>query len=125
MRNFQSLSDSEMEIMRYVWDSGEAVTTSRLLEVFAHKGWKVQTVSTFLTRLADKGALRVEKRGKANVYFSAVTEAEYHELEARHLVDAKYHGSVLDFLAAFYGGRGVSAQEADELKRWFDEEAKK
>lgn len=125
MRNFQSLSDSEMEIMRYVWDSGEAVTTSRLLEVFAHKGWKVQTVSTFLTRLADKGALRVEKRGKANVYFPAVTEAEYYELEARHLVDVKYHGSVLDFLAAFYGGRGVSAQEADELKRWFDEEAEK
>ena len=125
MINIKSLYDTEMEIMRYVWDSGEAVTTSRLLEVFAHKGWKVQTVSTFLTRLADKGALRVEKRGKANVYFPAVTEAEYHELEARHLVDAKYHGSVLDFLAAFYGGRGVSAQEADELKRWFDEEAKK
>lgn len=125
MKTFQSLSDSEMEIMRYVWDSGESVTTSRLLEVFAHKGWKIQTVSTFLTRLADKGALRVEKRGKANVYFPALTEAEYHELEARHLVDAMYHGSVLDFLAAFYGGRGISAQEAGELKRWFDEEAKK
>ena len=125
MKRFQSLSDSEMEIMRYVWDSGQSVTTSILLEAFAHKGWKIQTVSTFLTRLADKGVLRVEKRGKANVYFPAVTEAEYHELEARHLVDAKYHGSVLDFLAAFYGGRGISAREADELRRWFDEEAKK
>ena len=125
MKRFQSLSDSEMEIMRYVWDSGQSVTTSILLEAFAHKGWKIQTVSTFLTRLADKGVLRVEKRGKANIYFPAVTEAEYHELEARHLVDAKYHGSVLDFLAAFYGGRGVSAQEAEELKRWFDEEAQK
>ena len=112
-----------MEIMRYVWESGDAVTTSILLAVFAHKGWKVQTVSTFLTRLADKGALRVEKRGKANVYFPAVTEAEYHELEARHLVDSKYHGSVLDFLTAFYGGKGLSPQEAAELKRWFDREA--
>lgn len=125
MKFFQSLSESEMEIMRYVWDSGEAVTTSILLEVFAHKGWKAQTVSTFLTRLADKGALRVEKRGKANVYFSALTEAEYYELEARHLVDSKYHGSVLDFLAAFYSGKGISAQEADALKRWFDKEAGK
>lgn len=123
MKFFQSLSDSEMEIMRYVWDSGEAVTTSILLEAFAHKGWKVQTVSTFLTRLVDKGALRVEKRGKANVYFSALTEAEYYELEARHLVDSKYHGSVLGFLTAFYGGKGLSAQEAAELKRWFDQEA--
>ena len=125
MKFFQRLSESEMEIMRYVWDSGEAVTTSILLEVFAHKGWKVQTVSTFLTRLVDKGALWVEKRGKANVYFSALTEAEYYELEARHLVDSKYHGSVLDFLAAFYGGKGISAQEADALKRWFDKEAGK
>ena len=57
MKFFQSLSESEMEIMRYVWDSGEAVTTSILLGVFAHKGWKVQTVSTFLTRLtAAKGS---------------------------------------------------------------------
>lgn len=125
MKFFQSLSDSEMEIMRYVWDSGESVTTSILLEVFAHKDWKVQTVSTFLTRLADKGALRVEKRGKANVYHAAVTEAEYHELEARHLVDSMYHGSVLDFLTAFYGGKGLSPDEAGELKRWFDREAGK
>ena len=123
MKLFQSLSDSEMEIMRYVWDSGESVTTAILLEAFAHKGWKAQTVSTFLTRLADKGALRVEKRGKANVYFPAITEAEYHKLEVRHLVDSMYHGSVLDFLAAFYGGKGVSPDEADELKRWFDKEA--
>ena len=123
MKLFQSLSESEMEIMRYVWGSGGAVTTAILLEAFAHKGWKVQTVSTFLTRLADKGALRVEKRGKANVYYPAVTETEYHALEARHLVDSMYHGSVLDFLAAFYGGKGLSPEEADELRRWFDREA--
>ena len=123
MQTFRALSDSEMEIMQVIWQLGAPITTSQLRHLFAHKGWKAQTVSTFLTRLADKGALRVEKRGKANVYFPAITEAEYHKLEARHLVDSMYHGSVLDFLAAFYGGKGVSPDEADELKRWFDKEA--
>ena len=123
MKLFQNLSDSEMEIMQYVWQSGEAVTTSILLEVFSHKGWKVQTVSTFLTRLAEKGALNVKKHGKSNIYTAAVTEAEYYKLEARHLIDSKYHGSMLDFLAAFYGGQGVSSAEAEELRQWFEKEA--
>ena len=123
MKLFQSLSDSEMEIMQYIWQSGGPATTAVLLKVFSHKGWKVQTMSTFLTRLTDKGVLRAEKQGKANLYFPAVTEAEYHELEARHLIESKYHGSMLDFLAAFYGGKGVSQEEADELMRWFEKEA--
>ena len=47
MGQFQSLSESEMEIMRVIWDAGEPVTAAWLLEVLAHKGWKIKTVSTF------------------------------------------------------------------------------
>ena len=66
MGQFQSLSESEMEIMRVIWDAGEPVTAAWLLEVFAHKGWKIQTVSTFLSRLVEKGVLSVERRGRSN-----------------------------------------------------------
>ena len=124
MEFFQSLSESEMEIMRYVWESGDAVTTSILLAVFAHKGWKAQTMSTFLARLVDKGVLEAERRGKTNYYSPILTETEYHSQEARQLVDDKYHGSMLDFLSAFYGGGKLSREEADSLRNWFDKEAK-
>ena len=59
MGQFQSLSESEMEIMRVIWDAGSPVTAAELLERFAHKGWKIQTVSTFLSRLVEKGVLSV------------------------------------------------------------------
>ena len=49
MGQFQSLSESEMEIMRVIWDADAPITAAQLLELFAHKGWKIQTVSTFLT----------------------------------------------------------------------------
>ena len=62
MGQFQSLSESEMEIMRVIWDAGSPVTAAELLELFAHKGWKIQTVSTFLSRLVEKGVLSVERR---------------------------------------------------------------
>lgn len=124
MRAFQSLSESEMEIMQVIWRSGTPMTTASLLHLFAHKGWKAQTMSTFLTRLVEKGVLGAERRGKTNFYSPVLTETEYHSQEARQLVDDKYHGSVLDFLAAFYGGGKLSREEADSLRSWFDKEAK-
>lgn len=123
MKRFQGLSESEMEIMQVIWRSGAPLTTSNLLNLFSHKGWKIQTLSTFLTRLVEKGVLGMEKRGKNNLYAPVLTEREYHAQEARHVVDDMYHGDLRDFLAAFYGGKGISRQEAEELKRWFDEEA--
>lgn len=123
MSNFQSLSDSEMEIMRTIWGLASPVTTAQLLEIFAHKGWKVQTMSTFLTRLVDKGVLSAAKRGKANYYTPSVTQEEYRQLEAEHVIDSMYHGDLRNFLAAFYGGKGLSRAEAEELRQWFDQEA--
>lgn len=123
MTQFQSLSDSEMEIMKVIWELAGPVTTSQLLELFAYKGWKVQTLSTFLTRLTEKGVLRAEKRGKNKLYSPALTQADYHKQEAKYVIDSMYHGSLLDFLAAFYGGQGISKTELEELKHWFEQEA--
>lgn len=123
MKPFQSLSESEMEIMRVIWKSEPPVTTSQLLEIFAHKGWKAQTMSTFMARLVEKGVLHVEKHGKLNSYTPTVNEEGYHQMEAQHVIDSMYHGSVLDFLAAFYGGGGISKAEVDAVKQWFDKEA--
>ena len=123
MGQFQSLSESEMEIMRVIWDAGSPVTAAELLERFAHKGWKIQTVSTFLSRLVEKGVLSVERRGRFNFYTPAVTEQGYQKLEARRLVDEHYHGDLLDFLAAFYGGEPLKKEELDTLRRWFEQEA--
>ena len=61
MQTFRALSDSEMEIMQVIWQLGAPITTSQLRHLFAHKGWKIQTLATFLTRLVDKGAITAEE----------------------------------------------------------------
>ena len=123
MRQFHRLSDAETEIMGVIWTLDAPVTAAQLLDRFAHKGWKIQTMSTFLPRLVDKGVLAQGKRGKSNTYSPAVTEAEYHSLEAQHVIDSMYNGSLRDFLAAFSGGSALKQSEVDELKQWFEEVA--
>lgn len=122
MRSFRALSDSEMEIMQVIWQLGAPITTSQLRHLFAHKGWKIQTLATFLSRLVDKGALAVEKRQGSNLYVPAVTELRYRRLEARYVIESQYGGSLPDFLSAYYGGRGMTLAEQEELAAWFHQE---
>ena len=121
MGGFYSVSESEMAIMRVIWARGEAVTAGELLTVFAHKGWKAQTMSTFLSRLVEKGLLSCRRQGRGNLYLPALSEAEYHRREARHVVDALYGGSLSGFLSALSGGEGLKGEEIAELRSWFDE----
>lgn len=122
MGTFRTLSDSEMEIMQVIWQLGAPITTSQLRHLFAHKGWKLQTLSTFLTRLVEKGALAVEKRQGANLYVPIMTELGYRRLAARHVIESRYGGSLTEFLDAYYGGRGMSLAEQEELAGWFHQE---
>ena len=124
MKQFQSLSKSEMEVMEVVWSAHRPVTTGEMAARFSEKGWKIQTVATFLTRLVEKGVWNVEKRGRGNLYSPAMTPDGYRSREARSVIDTLYHGSMLDFMAAFYGGDGADKRELEELRQWFEQEMK-
>ena len=121
MKKFYKMSDSEMEIMRVVWKSADPVTTAQLLSIFESRKWKAQTMATFMTRLADKGLVSINKQGKTNFYTPAITEQKYYQLEAQHLLSSMYDGSLQNFLSALHGGGEINADEAAELKAWFDE----
>lgn len=124
MKKFEKMSDSEMEIMKVIWESDDPVTIAQLLEIFRSRKWKAQTMATFLTRLAEKGIININKQAKTNLYSPALTEQEYHQLEAENLLTSMYNGSLPNFLSALYSGRKIKSSEAEELKKWFEEAGK-
>ena len=124
MKKFEKMSDSEMEIMKVIWELAAPVTVAQLLDIFESRKWKTQTMATFLARLADKGLLNVTKNKKPNIYIPAVTEQKYHQLEAQNLLNLMYDGSLQNFLSALHGGEKINITEVEELKKWFEGAAK-
>ncbi|MCC8196974.1 MAG: BlaI/MecI/CopY family transcriptional regulator [Ruminococcus sp.] len=116
------LSEAEREIMQVMWERGEPMTASQLLTKFEDsKGWKPQTLNTFLTRLVAKGYLESHKRGNANVYSTLISKAEFESQEASEFVEKNYGGSAKRLIAALVDGGAVSDEEIAELKQWFSE----
>ena len=122
----QPLSDAEMEIMTVLWDSPEPLSVGGITSAFTDtKGWKVQTVSTFISRLLSKGYLNCEKRRGAGHYSPAMTREEYDAMLAKSLLDETYNGSLKRLCASLVDSGSVSEEELSALKSWFDERYKK
>ncbi len=116
------LSEAEREIMQVMWETGEPMTASQLLSEFEDsKGWKPQTLNTFLTRLVSKGYLESHKCGNANIYSTLISKSEFESQEASEFLEKNYGGSAKRLIAALVDGGAVSEEELKELKQWFNE----
>ncbi|WP_421617777.1 BlaI/MecI/CopY family transcriptional regulator [Brevibacillus sp. TJ4] len=121
MKKVHKLSETELELMKVIWESEPPVTSTELLQIFAARGkeWKGQTISTFLSRLVDKGVLESTRHGRTNKYVPLITPDDYKLAEAEHVLDGLYQGSVKNLIAALYDGDKLSDEDIEELKQWF------
>lgn len=120
---FRNLSETEKRIMRELWKIGEPVSANELQRHFYEQNtdWKIQTISTFLARMEQKGFVSSAKKGKSKVYTPMFSEAEMKGIEARGFLENYYEGSLKKFLVAFSKGK-ISEEKAASLEQWLDEQ---
>lgn len=116
-----SIGESELEIMKVLWKAGEPVNTQIIGKAVEEHGWKRTTISTFLTRLVEKGAISSEKRGREYYYTPILTEKEYRKSQTKNLIRSLYNGSVKDLAAALFEDENLSENDIKELRAIFDD----
>ncbi|MFP4973998.1 BlaI/MecI/CopY family transcriptional regulator [Paenibacillus sp. CN-4] len=111
------LFDAEYKFMSLVWDH-EPVNSTELVKLSnTVLGWKKSTTYTVLRKLCERGFLRND----AATVTTLVKKEAVQKQESESLVQKTFGGSLPQFLTAFLGGRKLSAQEAEELKRIIEE----
>lgn len=123
MGKVQRMSDAEMEVMKAVWRCGGEATSAALHQTLsATREWKLNTVITFLARLADKGLIRAEKqgRGRPSRYIAQLTQEQYKRCETADFLNAVHGGSMKSPMTALCGGEQLTRAQLSELRRWFD-----
>ena len=73
------------------------------------------TLLTVLSRLADKGFLRIEKPGRSAEYRPLVAREDYLARQGRKFYDTLCGGSLPAFAAALCAS-GLTAEELEELR---------
>ena len=119
MKNLGKLSETETEVIKQIWELGNPVTVSQLMDVFDNKDWKTSTLSTILKRLIEKGFLTKTMKGRVNYYNTTLTSDEYKRHETKTLLNRLYNGNVKNFIAAMVDDDGRNKKVVNELKNWF------
>ena len=68
-----SLSDGEWKLMNLLWDRSPLTIGAMVGALENDTAWTKATVNIMLTRLADKGAVRVDASGRAKQYYPLIS----------------------------------------------------
>ena len=113
------LPDTELEVIKALWDSGSDTPRTALEEKLSSFGWAPNTVNTYLTRLVKKGFISVEHKRTGNLYTPLVSREEYQAFDSRATLSQLY-GSPRNFVAAL-ARTGLKQSELDDLRRLLNE----
>lgn len=123
-----NLSATEMEIMEYVWSTDKKLIAAEILNYFNEnksKNWKKQTLNTFLVKLIEKGVLQYDVSKNKKYYYPTTqsqTKTEHIKHWTQSFIQNTFDGSLYHFLYAFTGGSPLSENDADELRKYLEEE---
>ncbi len=115
------LPDSELELMMIIWDAGHPVTRNEIEEKLpGERRLSATTILSFLSRLEEKGFVRVRKEGRNNVYEPVVRKEDYLTQESRSIWKRLYQNSVGNFMTALGRGDELTDQDLEELQEFLD-----
>lgn len=117
------VSETEREILEYLWENPQGVLSREMLEYFnekKQKDWKKQTLNTFLLRLAEKGLIEGKAQGVKKIYQAVYDAKEYEAKKAESILENNYGGSVRNFVMALTGGEKIDKAMADDLRKMLE-----
>lgn len=110
------LCESDFRFMCVVWENEPVSSHDLVLKCNEQLGWKKSTTYTVLKKMSEKGFAKNE----GYVITSLVAKNDVQKYESNRVVNTSFDGSLPSFLASFFGGKKISEDEAQELKRLID-----
>ena len=114
------LPDTELEVMKALWASGPDTPRAALEAALAPRRWASNTINTYLTRLADKGFVAVERAGRGNRYTALVSREGYLAYDSQAVLSRLYGSSPRNFVAALARG-GLKREDVAQLRELLDQ----
>ena len=115
-KTIRRLPDAELEVMQAIWACTPPVARADINELLKDTHpMALTTLLTVLTRLSEKGFLRIEKAGRSARYIPLISQQEYLAGQSRRFLDQLCQGSLSAFATALCDS-GLSREELAQLR---------
>lgn len=117
-----NISESEWSVMEVLWDSSPRTASDVAKALKEQTGWAENTVRTLLTRLVEKGALKIsDEAGSPKLYSPAVKREACVKAESESFLERIFQGAAKPLLVHFAKDARLTPEEVKELKKLLDQ----
>lgn len=110
------LPDSELEVMQAIWSCEPPVARTEISEILKDSHpMALTTLLTLLTRLSEKGFVKIQKEGRSARYIPLVEKKDYLAQQSRSFLQKVCGGSLPAFAAALCDS-GLTKEELSQLR---------
>lgn len=118
----RKLPDTELEVMQAIWACEPPVSRAEIdLILKETHPMALTTLLTLLSRLAEKGFVKIEKEGRSSRYYPLVSQQEYLAQQSNRFLKKLCGGSLSVFATALCDS-GLSKEELAELSSLLEQE---
>lgn len=114
------LFDSEMKIMKVLWEHGDISAKQVSVILGEQVGWHMNTTYTIIKRCMEKGA--IERRDPGFICHALISIDEVRADEVEELVDKLFYGSPETLFATLLNSKTMSKEQLEKLREWVDEQ---
>ena len=115
----EELSVCEAPIMKIIWESNPDISVPELVKQLNEqygKEYARTTVVTFLTRMAGKGYITTQRRGRISYVHAIKSEQEYKQQLAQKEIEFWFHGSMAEFAQTLCAAAPLTHEECQKPK---------
>jgi predicted transcriptional regulator len=120
-RGEKSLTETELELMNFLWKLGEGSVNDVLAELPPSRQLAYTSVSTILRILEQKKILGSRKEGRGHIYFPKLSKSEYETATIKNVVSKVFNGAPLALVRQLLDTNKLSAEDLKEMKKLLDE----
>ena len=111
------IPSAELQVMQALWARTAPASAAEVAGDLAATGWSDRTVKTLLSRLVDKGAVTATPDGRRYLYTASIAQAAHAQGAVGRLAERLFGGRAAPMVAHLADGRGLDADDLDELER--------
>ena len=115
------LTQLQLEIMRTLWERGEATVGEVHVSIGRERGLAQATIATLLRRLEKKGAVTHKVQGRQFVYRAAVTSDAVRRSMLTDVAERLLPNEVPALINQLFASKKIGADELEQVKKLIEQ----
>ena len=120
MSSFPKPTESEMAILRILWQDGPATVRQVHEQLSQNKDAGYTTTLKLMQIMTEKGFVQRDETSRTHVYKAVVSEADAQKQLLDRFLETAFGGSAAKLVMQALGNHRTSRQELDEIRQLLD-----